>query len=292
MGLFLSSSVFKDSDFVTERQLETVRVLRNMGYTGYIHLRLMPYVDRHYIREAIEVADRVGVNLEAPNKEVFSELCPDKGGFEESVRKRLEWIVDEVLRAKAETTKPKFGFAKAGVDTQMIVGAVDDNDWQHLQTTEWLYRKLGLKRVYYSGFEPVPKTPLERQAACPPWREYRLYQSSFLIRDYGFTVDSFAQIVDDEDFLPNVDPKLVLAKMNPDFFPIDLNTASYHEILRIPQIGPMTAKKIMEERKNVKIRYVANLEQIIGANLTRRVSQYIELKDKRLTNFLKVNKGI
>jgi len=289
MGLFLSSSVFKDSDFVTERQLETVRVLRNMGYTGYIHLRLMPDVDRHYIREAIELADRVGVNLEAPNKEVFSELCPDKGGFEESVCKRLGWIVDEVRRAKTETTKPKFGFAKAGVDTQMIVGAVDDNDWQHLQTTEWLHRKLGLKRVYYSGFEPVPKTPLERQAACPPWREYRLYQSSFLIRDYGFTVDSFAQIVDDEGFLPNVDPKLVLAKTNPDFFPIDLNTASYNEILRIPQIGPMTAKKIVEARKNVKILYVANLERIVGANLARRVSQYIELKDKRLTDFLKVN---
>ena len=79
MGLFLSSSVSKDSDFVTERQLETVRTLRDMGYTGYIHLRLMPDVDRNYIREAIEVADRVGVNLEAPNKEVFSELCPDRG---------------------------------------------------------------------------------------------------------------------------------------------------------------------------------------------------------------------
>jgi len=288
MGLFLSSSVFKDSDFVTERQLETVRALRNMGYTGYIHLRLMPDVTRHYIREAIELADRVGVNLEAPNKEVFSELCPDKGGFEESVRKRLEWIADEVQRAKAETTKPKFGFAKAGVDTQMIVGAVDDNDWQHLQTTEWLYRKLCLKRVYYSGFEPVPKTPLEGRAACPPSREYRLYQSSFLIRDYGFTADSFAQIVDDEGFLPNVDPKIALAKTYPDLFPIDLNTASYHDVLRIPQIGPMAAKRIMEARKNVKIRYVANLEQIIGANLTRRVSQYIELKDKKLTDFLKV----
>jgi predicted DNA-binding helix-hairpin-helix protein len=291
MGLFLSSSVFKDSDFVTERQLETVRALRNMGYTGYIHLRLMPDVDRHYIREAVELADRVGVNIEAPNKEIFSELCPDKGGFKESVQKRLEWVVDEVRRAKAETAKPKFGFAKAGVDTQMIVGAVDDNDWQHLQTTEWLYRKLGLKRVYYSGFEPIPKTPLERQAACPPSREYRLYQSSFLIRDYGFTADSFAQIVDEEGFLPNVDPKLALAKMNPDLFPINLNTATYREIIRIPQIGPATARKIIEARKSVKFRYVADLERVIGANLTRRVSQYVELRDRRLTDFLKVNKG-
>ncbi len=287
MGFFLSSSVFKDSDFVTERQLETVRALRNTGYTGYVHLRLMPDVGQHYIREVIELADRVGVNLEAPNKEVFSELCPDKGGFEESVLKRLEWIVREVRGAKTETTKPKFGFAGAGVDTQMIVGAAEDNDWQHIQTTEWLYKKLGLKRVYYSGFEPVPKTPLERRSACPPSREYRLYQSSFLIRDYGFTADSFAQIVDDKGFLPNVDPKLAFAKMNPDLFPIDLNTATYHEIVQIPQIGPVAAKKIIEARKSIKIRYAANLERVIGANLTRRVGPYVELKDKRLTNFSK-----
>ncbi|MFQ5999793.1 MAG: helix-hairpin-helix domain-containing protein, partial [Candidatus Bathyarchaeia archaeon] len=278
-------SVFKDSDFITEKQLETVRTLRNMGYTGYIHLRLMPDVSQHYIREAIELADRVGVNLEAPNKEVFSELCPDKGGFQETVLKRLEWIVREARRAKTEMAKPKFGFAKAGVDTQMIVGAADDNDWQYLQTTEWLYKKLGLKRVYYSGFEPISKTPLERQAACPPSREYRLYQSSFLIRDYGFEANSFAQIVDDDGFLPNVDPKLALAKMNSGTFPVDLNTATYYEILRIPQIGPVTARKIIEARKNVKIRYVSNLERIIGANLARRVSSYVELKDKRLTEF-------
>jgi len=285
MGLFLSSSVFKDSDFITEKQLETVRALRNMGYMGYIHLRLMPDVSQHYIREAIELSDRVGVNIEAPNKEVFSELCPDKGGFQETVLKRLEWIVREVRRAKTETAKPEFGFAKAGVDTQMIVGAADDNDWQHLQTTEWLYKKLGLKRVYYSGFEPIPKTPLERQASCPPSREYRLYQSSFLIRDYGFGVNSFAQIVDDDGFLPNIDPKLALAKMNPDIFPVDLNTVTYYEILRIPHIGPVTARKIVEARKNFKIRYVSNLERIIGANLARRVSPYVELKDKRLTEF-------
>jgi predicted DNA-binding helix-hairpin-helix protein len=247
----------------------------------------MPDVSQHYIREAVELADRVGVNLEAPNKDVFSELCPDKGGFEESVLKRLEWIVREVRRAKTEATKPKFGFAKAGVDTQMIVGAADDTDWQYLQTTEWLYKKLGLKRVYYSGFEPVPKTPLEGRSACRASREYRLYQSSFLIRDYGFTADSFAQIVDDEGFLPNVDPKLSLAEMNPNLFPIDLNTATYHEIVRIPHIGPVTAKKIFEARKNVKIRYVADLERVIGVILARRASQYVELRDKRLTDFSK-----
>lgn len=287
MGIFLSSSVFKDPDHITEKQLEVLRNLRNIGYPGYIHLRLMPGMSQHYVREAIELADRVGVNLEAPNKEVFDELCPDKGGFKEAILKRLEWIVDEVQRAKAEAAKSSFGFAKAGVDTQMIVGAVDDNDWQHLQITDWLYKKQGLKRVYYSGFEPIQQTPLEKRVACPLSREYRLYQSSFLIRDYGFSADSFTQVVNDEGYLPNIDPKLVFAKMNPDIFPINLNIATYYEIIRIPHIGPITAKKIIEARKNIKIQYTLDLERIIGANLARRVNQYVELKDKRLTEFSK-----
>ncbi len=286
-GLFLSSSISKDADQVTERQLGVLHKLRNDGYTGYIHLRLMPGVSKHYIREAIELADRVGVNLEAPNQAVFNELCPGKGGFREAILKRLEWIVDEVRRAKNEKPRLKFGFAKAGVDTQLIVGAVDDNDLQHLNISESLYKKLSLKRVYYSGFEPIPHTPLEEQAPCPPSREYRLYQSSFLIRDYGFKADSFTQIVDDEGLLPNVDPKLALARKNPDTFPIDLNTATYHEMVRIPRIGPVTARKILTARKSIRIRYSADLEKIIGANLTRRVTQYVDLRNKRLTEFSK-----
>jgi len=286
-GLFLSSSVFKDPDYTMEKQLEVLRHLRKMGFSGYIHLRLMPGVGRHHIREAAELADRVGVNLEAPNKDIFDELCPDKGGFKEAVLKRLEWIGEEVQRIKSEKTKRQFGFARAGIDTQMVVGAVDDNDWEYLKVTEWLYKRHGLKRVYYSGFEPVPHTPLERRVACSPSREYRLYQCSFLIRDYGFKSDLFAGIVDDEGFLSNVDPKLALARMSPNIFPIDLNDASHHIVMRIPGVGPATAKKIIEARGRAGIRYTADLERILGANMARRISRYVELKDKRLTDFSK-----
>lgn len=286
-GLFLSSSVSKDADFIMEEQLETLRQLRSMQYSGYVHLRLMPGVSRHYIHEAVELADRVGINLEAPNESIFDELCPDKGGLKEAVLKRLDWLIDEGERAKDNVLKPKFGFMKSGIDTQMIVGAVDDNDWEHLQATEWLYKKLKLKRVYYSGFEPIEQTALEKQRACPPWRERRLYQSSFLLKEYGWTADSFASIVNDEGFLPNADPKLAAATMNRDMFPIDLNTATYSETLRIPHVGPITAKRILKARDTRKIRYFSDMESIVGVHLARRIRRYVDLKDKTLLCFPK-----
>lgn len=284
-GLFLSSSVMKDPDYVTEKQLEVLRALRDVGYAGYAHLRLMPGVSRHLIEDAVRLADRVGVNLEAPNKEIFEELCPDKGGFKEAILKRLDWVVQEVKAVRREGVKPEFGFARAGIDTQIIVGASDDNDLQHIETTEWLYKKLGLRRVYYSGFEPIPRTPLENREACPPSREYRLYQASFLIRDYGFKAEDLAQLVDDEGFLPNIDPKLAFAKANSDLYPLDLNTASFYEIVRIPHVGPAVAKRIINARKSSQIRHLSDLEGIVGPALARKVLPYVDLKDRRLTDF-------
>lgn len=282
-GLFLSSCVFKDPDYIVEKELEVARSLREGGYAGYIHLRLMPGTSRYLIQEAVRLADRVGVNIEAPNGDIFDEICPDKGGFDESVLKRLEWVADESRRL--EKSNVKCGFTKAGVDTQAIVGAVDDNDRQFLEITERLYKKLGLRRVYYSGFEPIRNTPLENRKPCNPSREYRLYQCSFLIRNYNFKLDDLSQILTEEGFLPNIDPKVAFAKANPHLFPIDLNTASRLEMMRIPHIGPTLSKRIVEARNNTRIRFLSDLEPILGRGLARRVSAYVELKGKKLTEF-------
>jgi len=240
-GLFLSSSVAKDPDYITERQLEVLGLLRKMGYTGYIHLRIMPG--------------------------------------------RLEWITEEIQSLRKKKQFLGFGFGKAGIDTQIIVGATEDNDLQHLKTTEWLYRKMRLKRVYYSGFEPIKQTPLENRPSCPPWREYRLYQASFLIRDYGITAKELEQIMDEQGFLPNVDPKIMLARIHREIFPVDLNTASFKEIIRIPHTGPITARKIIEYRKIKPIRYLSDLEKILGSNLARKVLKYVDIKDRQLAQF-------
>ena len=289
MGLFLTSSVCRDPDYTTERQLDTLRRLRNLGFTGYIHLRVMPGVSRYCIREAVELADRVGVNLEAPTPDAFDDLCPSKGDYKMDIIKRLEWIAEEVLRARRRAKDiggVGFGSGRSGVDTQMIVGAVGETDWQHLKATTWLYKSLSLRRVYYSGFEPIERTPLEDWPPCPPHREYRLYQSSFLMRDYGFSLRDFDRIVDDKGFLPNTDPKRVYVSKNMDLFPIDLNEASYCDIVKIPRVGPMTAKKIMKARENTKVRHLSDLEKAIGPRLARAVAQYADLKEKRLTHWL------
>ena len=283
-GLFLSSSIPGDPDRVVERQLDVLKGLRSRGFTGYIHLKLMPGVSRHLISEAVELADRVGVNLEAPDPNIFSEICPDKGGFGEAVLKRLSWAVDEVRRARLRAPDAEFGCGRAGVDTQMVVGAAEDDDLQYLEVVEMLYRRLGLRRVYFSGFEPQPYTPLERRLPCPKSRVRRLYQASFLIRDYGIGVDELAQILEG-GLLPNVDPKVALARQTPDLFPIDLNTATYREILRIPGIGPVNAKKIVEARKRSKIRRISDLERILGASLARGVLPYVHLEYKPLTSY-------
>jgi predicted DNA-binding helix-hairpin-helix protein len=286
-GLFLTSSVFRDPDLVTERQLIAIRKLRSLGFTGYIHIRLMPGVSKCYVREAVELTDRLGVNLEAPTSESFSDLCPDKGGFKEAILKRLNWVVDEVQRARDHMPSEKFGFGRSGVDTQMIVGAVGETDWQHLKTTTWLYQSLRLRRVFYSRFMPVKETPLQDKPPCPTYREHRLYQCSFLARDYGFNLDDFSGVVDDDGFLPNIDPKKVYVQKNRDLYPIDLNEATYNDLMRIPRVGPITSKKIIQARKVLKVHCFSDLEKVVGLRLARKVAPYIDLKDQKLTYFLK-----
>jgi len=274
-GVFLSSAMEGDPDDVVERELMVVEELRSMGYTGYVHLRLMPGVSRSLIREAIKLVDRVGVNLEAPRSDIFSEICPDKGDFEQDVFRRLEWMVEEARR----------GGLRCGVDTQFVVGAVEDDDLSYLKMVEDLYRDLGLRRVYFSGFEPVPGTPLEKRPPCRPSREYRLYQASFLIRDYGFTSNQLSEILDDNGMLPNMDPKLAYARRHRELFPVNLNECSYMELLKVPHVGPSTAKKIIAYRSRRSFKTFRDVEQAVGRRVARLIARYVEPSRRGLEKF-------
>ena len=277
-GLFLSSSIPRDPDQVVEWEVEVAERLRKMGFNGYIHLRLMPGTSRDLIWRAAEVADRIGVNLEAPTRDIFDELAPGKADYRNDILKRLEWAsqAERALRDKGRLSD--YGYLKAGIDTQMIIGAVEeDKDMDYVLATYDLYRKLGLRRVYYSGFRPVRGTPLEDRPPCPSERELRLYRVSFLIRDYGFSPAELSSIMQD-GMLPNEDPKLAFAQANPHLYPIDPNEATFEELLKVPGIGPIGAKKLLRLRDAKGCITVYDVMRVLGRARARLAVKYLDVR--------------
>jgi len=237
-GVFLSSSVEKDPDFTVEREIRAIEILRRMGFTDYVHFRLMPGVSRDLIEKAAEISDRIGINIELPSKTYYEDMKLYLN-FVQDVKKRLEWTAKEVEKLQ------KDGKCKAGLDSQMIVGTSDETDKEIIEISDWLYHKLNAQRVYYSRFEPIKDTPLENKKSENPWREYRLYQSSFLLRDYGFEIKNF--VFDEYDQLNlRQDPKFLIAK-NEELI-VDINNAKYEELIKVPGIGLKTAQKIIQNR--------------------------------------------
>jgi predicted DNA-binding helix-hairpin-helix protein len=151
----------------------------------------------------------------------------------------------------------------------------------------WLYRALGFVRVFYNGFTPIKAMPFQDKPSCPAYREHRLYQCSFLVCDYRFSLDDFGEVVDNDGFLLNKYPKKVYTKKNRNLYPIDLNDATYNNFMGIPRIGPISAKKIIQARMTLILRRFSDFEKVVGVRLARRVAPYINLKDQKLTYFLK-----
>ena len=243
-GVFLSSSVERDPDYTVERQIQTIELLRKMGFTEYVHLRIMPGTSRELIKRAVEISDRVGINVELPNSGHYEDMKLFLR-FKQDIIRRLRWAAREIEKVQ------KQGKCKAGLDSQMIVGVSDETDREILQTSELLYKRFNVRRVYYSRFEPISNTPLEHKQPENPWREYRLYQASFLLRDYGFGSKDF--VFDDKDKLKlSEDPKFSIAKESN--LLVDVNEASFDELVRVPGIGLNAARKIVENRpvKNTK----------------------------------------
>jgi len=250
-GLFLSSGIFKDADTTMERLVRVAKKLRTeQNFNGYIHLKSIPGASDLLMQEAALYADRLSVNLEIPTESGLKLLAPDKNREDmlqpmRIVQKGIQQYKDE---KKIIKSVPKF--APAGQSTQMIVGATNENDLQIIKVADHFYKNYGMKRVYYSGYIPVTvdnRLPAIT-AEVPVLRENRLYQSDWLMRFYGFKAD---EILDSGmPFLDlEVDPKLSWALRHLEQFPVNLQTADYKMILRIPGIGVKTAMKIVSARQ-------------------------------------------
>ncbi|MFA6276937.1 MAG: putative DNA modification/repair radical SAM protein [Pedobacter sp.] len=254
-GLFLSSGIFKNADFTMERLLRVVKKLRlEQNYNGYIHLKTIPGASDELIKEAGLYADRMSINLEMPTESGLKLLAPEKS--HKDVIKPLDFVQKQIVQFKDEKklikSVPKF--VPAGQSTQMVVGATAETDKEIMYTADSFYKNFALKRVYYSGYIPISNdTRMPILGTQPPLlRENRLYQTDWLMRFYGFKVH---EILNDANphLDIDIDPKLSWALRNLQHFPVDINTADYRMILRIPGIGVTSANKIVQARKFGKL---------------------------------------
>ena len=247
-GLFLSSAVFKSPDYTMELLLLTVKKLRKeYRFNGYIHLKGIPRADEKLMHEAALYADRMSYNIELPSEKSLKLLAPQKS--KESLLLPMKGLTERKLQMTEERKKGFFKghFLPAGQTTQMIVGASPEADGQILRLTQSLYRKMDMRRVYYSSYVPVVKDALLPNAPTGQLREHRLYQADWLLRFYGFTVEEL--LSENENLSTEFDPKAAWALRNMHLFPVEINRAPLETLLRVPGIGAKNAYKIMEARK-------------------------------------------
>ncbi len=243
-GLFLTSGLAGDARKVMDLMLDSLTILRRKyNYSGYLHIKLLPGATPDQVEEALRYADRVSVNLEAPTDSALGIIAPEK-----ILQTELTPHLHTVARAQTMGLAPA-----AGMVTQFVVGPGGETDRTLIQAASRLYGRYRLRRVYYSGFIPVKDTPLADTAMTDPMRQHRLYQADWLMRFYGFKGEELP--FDSDGNLPvGRDPKESWARLHPERFPLEVNTASREALVRVPGIGPQGADRLVALRRQGKVR--------------------------------------
>ena len=269
-GLFLSSGIGVNPSQTMEAMLKTVTILRSPRYAfkGYVHLKILPGARFDCVEEACRLANRVSVNMEAPTAHHMSRL---------SLKKDLHNDIVERMRWVKQLTEKDSRLAPSGQTTQFVVGASDESDRDILRTTSALYNEVDLRRAYFSAFQPVSHSRLQDHLLTPLLREHRLYQVDWLMRVYGFPLREVELALDDSNNLPlKKDPKLIIARRQPWLFPVDINRAGTDDLLRVPGIGPISAKRITDTSKQHTISSLQQLQKM--GVVIRRAAGYIWFK--------------
>src|SRR5947209_7036634 len=270
-GMFLSSGIIKGSVMTQDKIIDTAEIVRNRyQYKGYMHLKVMPGIEYDQLYRLMQLADRVSVNLEGPTQHRLDALAPKKD-FQRELLGMLQL---------AEQIRRTHHYEKlASTVTQFVVGAVGDTDLELLSLSNRLYRHYGLTRPYYSSFSPVIQTPFENLPATDPLREHRLYQASFLLRDYGWRVEDLPFLADGSMELA-LDPKRAWAERHLSEAPLEIMTARRDQLLRIPGIGPVGAEAILKARCQGKLTSLSDLGKL-GIRAPEQASPYILLSGQR-----------
>ncbi len=274
-GLFLSSGIAGGGLHTQDRLIGTADLLRRKyHYDGYLHLKIMPGAEREQVRRAMQLSDRISINLEAPNAERLQALAPHKR-FAEELLRPLQWA-EEIRQTEPGSAGWKGRWPS--LVTQFVVGASGESGLEILSTTEYLLRELRLTRIYYSAFTPVPDTPFEGCTPTSTTREERLYQAAFLLRDYAFSMEELP--LDAQGNLPlDADPKLAWARAHLAAQPLEVNRAEKDDLLRIPGIGPRGAEAILAARRRGRLRDPRDLVKLGIA--ARRAVPFILLDGRR-----------
>lgn len=254
-GLFLSSGVIQSTDYTMEQLIEVARTLRQEHrFNGYIHLKAVPGASEELMAQAGRWADRLSANIELPTAADLVKLAPEKKLIDiDNTMTQLRWRIEQAKQERKKSTRaPRF--APAGQSTQIIVGATASPDAAILSTSSQLYQKHRLRRVYYSAFSPIPHSDSRLPLQNPPLiREHRLYQADWLMRFYEFDVNELT--TDDSPNLDlSIDPKLAWALRNRKHFPVDVNRAGKHQLLRVPGLGVRNVMRILQVRRHHRLR--------------------------------------
>ena len=274
-GIFLSSGIIRGGLRTQDQLIDTAAILREKySYQGYIHLKIMPGAERDQVERSMRLADRVSINLEAPNTHRLQLLAPGKQ-FLDELLEPLRWVNE--IRTRQPVHQGWKSRWPSSV-TQFVVGAVGESDSELLATTEMLHHQLGLQRVYYSAFRPHLDTPLEDWPPESLQRQNRLYQAFFLLRDYGFDLQELP--LDNHGNLPRqADPKLSWAQNHLANTPLEINQIDPQQLLRIPGIGPKGMRVILSARRQSRISNLEDLKKL-GIN-TNRCAPFILINGKR-----------
>ncbi|MGI6104631.1 MAG: putative DNA modification/repair radical SAM protein [Raoultibacter sp.] len=267
-GLFLSSGVIKNPDYTCELMIQTLSILRHEHrFRGYIHAKGVPGASPELVSELGHLADRMSVNMELPSQQSLRVLAPEKN--KQNILAPMRQIKENIAEdkdtralmkrgahylSKTKPSKKTRAFVPAGQSTQMIISATPESDFHILRLSASLYKNLEMKRVFFSAYLPVNRDSLlPNSDAIQLNREHRLYQADWLMRFYRFDVNEI--ITEDNPFLdPELDPKANWALNNLDVFPVEVNTASYDLLLRVPGIGVTGAKSILVARRTTTLR--------------------------------------
>jgi predicted DNA-binding helix-hairpin-helix protein len=282
-GLFVTTGIPSNPVRVMDQLIAALELLRERhGFAGYIHVKLVAGAEAAQIERLTALATRISLNLEAPCGQTLAQIAPEKSlpvALENLERVRGLVLEERAARTHGRPADPLHPGGVAGMTMQFVVGATPDTDRTLIDAVGRLKARGGIHHTHFAAFRPIQGTPMEAVPAAPLLREHRLYQTDYLLHDYGFAAEEV--VFEPSGNLPlNVDPKTAWAIAHPERFPVEVERAEYEELLRVPGIGPVAARRLVNERGHASLRGLADLREL--GVVTTRAAGFLTLRGRRL----------